>query len=488
MKSAIVIGSGFAGLATATTLASSGYKVSILEKNSSFGGRARKFETQGFTFDMGPSWYWMPAVFEEYFEKFGKNVSDYYQLKRLDPSYSVCFGQDDFFDVPASVNVLKQEFEQLETGSAAKLDKFLKEASYKYEAGMSEYVWKPGKSILEFADFKVFKSFFRLQMLSSVSKQVRTLFKHPKIRAILEFPVLFLGATPQDTPALYTLMNHADLQLGTWYPMGGMHKIVEAMVSLAKEKGVEFHADTEVLSLEVDNRKIHKVVTQSGEMQADVIVASADYHHVDQQLLASEHRSYTAAYWDKRKMAPSSLLFYIGLDTKIKDLHHHTLFFDADFDQHAEEIYKTKQWPKDPLFYMCAPSVTDSSVAPEGMENIFLLMPLAPDIKDTEELREQYFQVMVDRIKDRMGVDISKHIVYKRSYCVNDFKSDYHSYKGNAYGLANTLDQTAILKPSIKSKKVDNLFYCGQLSTPGPGVPPSLISGQLVAQEIIEKF
>lgn len=483
MASVIVIGSGFSGLATATSLATQGHEVTILEKNPSLGGRARKFEAQGYTFDMGPSWYWMPEVFDDYFARFGKKTSDYYQLTRLDPSYTVCFGQNDFFDVPASAEKLKQEFERLEKGSAKKLDKFLAEAKYKYDAGMQEYVWKPGKSILEFFDLKVFRSVFQLQMLSSVSKLVRSQFKHPKIRAILEFPVLFLGATPQDTPALYTLMNYADLKLGTWYPMGGMHKVIEAMVALAQEKGVKILSNKEVKSLKIDNGAVTEVICDDASYSPDLIVASADYHHVEQKLLPETHRSYDDQYWQKRKMAPSSLLFYLGLNAKIPNLHHHTLFFDANFDNHASEIYKQAQWPTDPLFYMCAPSVTDASVAPEACENIFLLMPLAPDLSDSEALREQYFNVMVGRIKDRIGIDIREHIVYKRSYCVQDFKDDYHAYKGNAYGLANTLDQTAILKPSIHHKKVNNLYYTGQLTTPGPGVPPSLISGLVVAQQ-----
>lgn len=483
-KKVIVIGSGFSGIAAASCLAKQGYDVTILEKNAIPGGRARKFEAEGFTFDMGPSWYWMPDVFDQYFAHFGKRTSDYYKLVRLDPSYSVVFGKEEVMEVPAKLEELYEMFESYEKGSSEKLKQFLAEAKYKYEVGMNEFVHKPSLSILEFADLRVLSSVFRLQMLTSMSTHVRQLFKNKKLIELLEFPVLFLGATPENTPAMYSLMNYADIELGTWYPMGGMHKIIEGMMSLAKELGVKIKLNQEVKQIHAPNGHATKIITQDQAHTADIIVGSADYHHIDQNLLEPKNRNYNEAYWDKRVMAPSSLLFYIGLNKKVKDLHHHTLFFDRDFKQHAIEIYEQPQWPSDPLFYVCAPSVTDSSVAPEGCENLFVLVPLAPDLEDTEELREKYYHLVMDRFEDLTGQSIRDAVIYKRSFAHNDFQKDYHAFKGNAYGLANTLMQTAFLKPKLKSKKIKNLFYTGQLTTPGPGVPPSLISGQVVAKEI----
>lgn len=486
-KKVIVIGSGFAGLAAATTLADKGYEVSILEKNEVPGGRARQFKAQGFTFDMGPSWYWMPDVFDEYFQRFGKQVSDYYELVRLDPSYQIYFGQDDIMEVPAQRADLEALFERYEPGSSKNLHKFLEEAAYKYRVGMQEFVQKPGHSIWEFADMRVLKSIFRLQMFQSMSSHVRGLFQHDHLRQMLEFPVLFLGATPENTPAMYSLMNYADLVLGTWYPMGGMHKIVEGMVSLAVEKGVVLRTGEAVEQIQVKEGKATAVVTDKGNYPADIVVGAADYHHVEQQLLRPEWRQYTEAYWDRRTMAPSSLLFYVGVNKRLRGLHHHNLFFDEDFSRHAVEIYDQPQWPSKPLFYVCAPSVTDPSVAPEGCENLFILIPTAPDLTDTETAREKYYNMVMDRLERLTEQDVRGSVVYKRSYAHRDFKSDYHAYKGNAYGLANTLKQTAFLKPKLKSKKVSNLYYAGQLTSPGPGVPPSLISGQVVADEIVQK-
>lgn len=487
-KKVIVIGSGFSGLAAATCLAKEGFDVTVLEKNDQPGGRARKFETKGFTFDMGPSWYWMPDVFEDYFSLFGKKPSDYYDLKRLDPSYRVFFGQNELMNVPANMAELEQMFEQYEPGSSQNLRKFLAEAQYKYEVGMKEFVHKPSLSFWEFADVRIAASLFRLQMFQSLSNHVRKLFKNEKLIQLLEFPVLFLGATPEKTPALYSMMNYADMALGTWYPMGGMSKIIDGMVALAEEMGVKIELGNEVKQIYVPNGHATKVVAERGEYEADIVVGGADYHHIEQQLLPEKNRQYSPQYWDKRVMAPSSLLFYLGIDKKLKNLEHHNLFFDKNFKQHAVEIYESPAWPSDPLFYVCAPSVTDDSVAPVGNENLFVLIPLAPDLNDTDELREKYYQIVMQRLEELTGQEIRSHVIYKRSFAHNDFKADYHAFKGNAYGLANTLLQTAFLKPKIKSNKVNNLFYTGQLTAPGPGVPPSLISGQVVAKEISSRF
>lgn len=487
-KKVIVIGSGFAGISAASNLAAQGYQVTILEKNAVPGGRARKFTTEGYTFDMGPSWYWMPDVFDNYFASFGKKTADYYNLVRLNPSYAVFFGKDDVMEVPATLDGLGALFESYEKGSSQKLGQFLEEAKYKYEVGMNEFVHKPGHSIMEFADFRVLSSLFRLQMFQSMASYVRKLFKNEKLIQLLEFPVLFLGATPENTPALYSLMNYADMSLGTWYPKGGMHKIIEGMLTLAKELGVEIRLNQEVKTIKVHHGKASKVITQDAEYETDVVVGGADYHHIEQDLLNREHRRYSENYWNKRTMAPSSLLFYLGVNKKLKNLHHHNLFFDEDFNQHAHEIYENPKWPGKPLFYACVPSLTDNTVAPEGCENLFLLIPLAPDLEDTETMREKYYHIIMDRLENLTGQEIRKYVNYKRSYAHSDFKKDYHAYKGNAYGLANTLMQTAFLKPKMRSNKVENLFYTGQLTTPGPGVPPSLISGQVVAKEISKCF
>jgi phytoene desaturase len=486
---AIVIGAGFAGLSAASYLAQGGFEVCLIEKNEQPGGRCRQFKKDGFTFDMGPSWYWMPEVFEKFFADFGKKVSDFYKLERLTPSYRVYFKDKSFQDIPSDYDELKALFESWEKGAGPKLDKFLAEAAYKYEVGMDDLVHKPSLKWSEFLSWKVISGSFKLDITRSFSKHIRKYFSHPKILELLEFPVLFLGATPENTPALYSLMNYADIKLGTWYPLGGMHEISKAMEQVAIEQGVKFLYGQSVEKILSGVKKVKEVKLSSGEcLKADLVVSGADYHHTDKKLLKPTVSNYTDTYWDNRVLAPSSLLFYVGLDTKIPNLKHHTLFFDEDFKQHAEEIYETPQWPKKPLFYMCAPSVTDPSVAPEGCENLFLLIPVAADLKDNEEIKERYFNLLVDRIRNHTGINISDHIKVKESYAYSNFVSDYNSFKGNAYGLANTLKQTAVWKPKIKNKNMKNMFYTGQLTTPGPGVPPSIISGKVVANYIIKNY
>jgi phytoene desaturase len=487
MKKVIVIGAGFSGLSTATQLADLGYEVEILEKNEQAGGRARVFEKDGFVFDMGPSWYWMPDIFEMYFSKFGKKPSDYYHLVRLDPSYSVILNQEEILDLPANFNELKNLFESIEKGSSAKLEEFLKQAAYKYEVGIGKFVWKPSLKIAEFLSLKLLVDAIQIDVFQSFYTHIRKFFKSEKLLKLMEFPILFLGAISQNTPALYSLMNYAEIKLGTWYPMGGMHKIVEGMVQLAKEKGVKISLNQEVLGFEYDDKKIIGVRTNKGIFIADAVVASADYHHVE-QILEPNYRNYTEEYWDKRVMAPSSLLFYLGIDKKLPRLKHHNLFFDRDFGIHSDEIYTHPKWPSDPLFYVSAPSKTDPSVAPATSENLFLLIPVAPGLQDIEEEREKYYDQLIDRLEQFCGTSIKDHVVFKRSYAHKDFIKDYHAFKGNAYGLANTLKQTAILKPSLKNKKLKNLYYTGQLTVPGPGVPPSLISGLVVAQQLHSEF
>ncbi len=493
-KTVLVIGAGFAGLSVATFLAQKGWQVQVVEKHVMPGGRARKFEANGFVFDMGPSWYWMPDVFEKYFEKFGKKVSDYYQLKRLDPSYRVYF-EDTHWDMPANYADLQALLESVEPGAALALDKFMEEAKFKYEVGVGKLVHKPGQSWLEFMDWEVIKGVFKLDIFQSMKKHVAKFFKHPYIQSIMEFPVLFLGALPEHTPALYSLMNYADIKGGTWYPEKGMYSIVQGMYQVAIEQGVTFSFGEEVKQIEVVNgvaKTARTMVALTGaqkEYSFDVVVGAGDYHHIETKLLSEKYQSYSDKYWDSRLLAPSSILYYVGLNKKLTGVLHHNLFFDTDFGVHGKEIYTQPAWPKNPLFYASVPSVTDPSVAPPGNENLFLLIPVAAGLQgDTEEVRDAYFNQLIKRLEQKWGQSISDSIVYKKSFAVSDFISEYHSFKGNAYGLANTLMQTAILKPSCKSSKVKNLYYTGQLTVPGPGVPPSLISGEVVAELVHNQF
>ena len=470
-------------------MAKAGWDVTVLEKQATPGGRARQLKEAGFTFDMGPSWYWMPDVFERFFNCFGKKVSDYYQLDRLNPSYRV-YWNDEPMDIPADYDELKKLFESIEPGSGNKLNNFMQEAVYKYEVGINKLVHKPGQSYTEFLDWDLVKGVFKLDVFTSMKKHISKHFKNPRLQQLLEFPVLFLGALPENTPALYSLMNYADIKQGTWYPHEGMYKIVEGMFSVATELGVKFIFNSDVNEIKVEHGKAKQVIANDAlAYDADVVIGAADYHFIETKLLPQNCRSYSDEYWDKRVMAPGCLLYYIGLNKKLKRVLHHSLFFDSDFEIHGKEIYTTKQWPSDPLFYVCTPSVTDETVAPPGHENLFFLIPVAAGLQgDTEELRDAYFEKILERFEKYTGESVKPAIMYKKTYSISNFVNDYNSFKGNAYGLANTLMQTANLKPACRSIKIKNLFYTGQLTVPGPGVPPSLISGEVVAKEATKYY
>lgn len=482
-KQIAIIGSGFSSLAAASYLAKAGNTVTIYEKNDTVGGRARQLKKEGFTFDIGPTWYWMPDVFERFFEDFGKVPSDYYELIKLSPAYSVYFGENDFITIEDTLEKIKSAFEAEEPGSSKKLQKFIDVAQNNYDVAIKDLVYRPGVSPLELVTPVTVKKIG--QFFSTISKEVRKEFKNPRLVSILEFPVLFLGAKPSNTPAFYSFMNYADFGLGTFHPKNGMYSVIEGMKSLAEELGVTIKTNQNVEKIIVTNKKATGIVVNSKTISADIFLSGADYHHTE-TLLDKPLRQYSEAYWEKKTFAPSSLLFYVGFDKKLKNVEHHTLFFDVDFEVHAKEIYDTPVWPEDPLFYASFPSRTDANTAPEGKEAGIFLIPLAPGLEDTPELREKYFDIIIKRFENLTNQEAKKYVIFKESFCINDFINDYNSYKGNAYGLANTLLQTAFLRPKLKSKKVNNLFFTGQLSVPGPGVPPSLISGKLVAG-LIEK-
>lgn len=482
MKSVSVIGGGVSSLSAACYLAKAGFRVELFEKNPTLGGRARQYKEAGFTFDMGPTWYWMPDVFEKFFSHFGKKPSDYYQLEKLNPAYKVIFSPQDSITIPGTPGEIIKEFETMEPGAGKELEKLLSDAAYNYDVAINEVVYKPGKSPFELVSRRTIPKLGLF--LRSISHLAAKSFIDTRLRQIIEFPVLFLGAKPSDIPAFYSFMNYADFGLGTWYPSGGMYSVIEGFEKLAGELGVILHTNSPVEEIVLERKHVVGVKAGGRLIKSDLVVSGADYHHTE-MLLEPSLRGYTEKYWDKKTFAPSALMFYLGVDQKIKNVNHHTLFFDTPFEDHAGSIYDQPEWPEAPLFYGSIPSITDPSVAPEGQEALIILVPLAPGLEDRDEIREKYYNIIMDRFETLTGQSIRDHIIVKKSYCVNDFIEDYNSYKGNAYGLANILRQTAFLRPKMKSKKVRGLYFTGQLTVPGPGVPPSLISGNVVSKMIV---
>ncbi|WP_083191720.1 phytoene desaturase family protein [Formosa haliotis] len=482
-KKIVIIGSGFSSLAASCYLAKAGFDVTVLEKNATIGGRARQLKKEGFVFDIGPTFYWMPDVFESFFNDFNTKPSDFYRLEKLNPAYKIYFDTHDAISIENEFDKIKATFESIEPGSSKALQGFIDNAESHYNIAIKDLVYNPGENLMEIVNLKTITKINGF--LTTIKKQVSRYVTHKNLQKVLEFPVLFLGAKPSNTPSFYNFMNYADFKLGTWHPLGGMYQVVKAIEDLALSLGVKIETNRAVTKINLDGKRVKSISTENQEYSCDILLSGADYHHTE-TLLPEKFRQYSEAYWNKKTFAPSALLFFVGFDKKIEKVSHHTLFFDTDFETHAETIYDTKTWPDKPLFYASFPSKTDAVAAPEGKEAGIFLVPIAPDLEDTPQVREHYFKTLIDRLENIVGVEVKSHILFKESYCVNDFKEDYSSYKGNAYGLANTLTQTHVLRPKLKSKKVDNLYFCGQLTVPGPGVPPSLISGKIVSDLILK--
>ena len=481
-KKVIVIGSGFSSLSAACYLAKSGFEVTVLEKHSTPGGRARVLKKEGFQFDMGPSWYWMPDIFDTFFKDFDKSTEDYFKLHRLDPAYSVHFSDNRQITIGSGLEKIISSFEKYEPGSRHKLEKYMKSSHRNYQIAMSKIVYRPCLTIFDLLTRETILN--AKYFIQNIKKSVYRTLKNPDLRLVLQFPSLFLGAMPSRTPSFFNFMNYADFGLGTWYPEGGIGSVVEGMVKLAKSLGVEFKLNASVQQITANyNGEVSGVIVNDSYLKTDIVVSGADYRHTE-MLLEKKYRMYSAKYWSKRVFAPSALLFYIGFDRKLDGVTHHALFFDVDFETHIQSIYSNPKWPENPLFYANFPTVTDSSIAPSKKESCVLLVPIATGLESDEKQHQRIFGQIMDRMESRFGLSLRKHILFKEVYSIDDFRRDYSSTEGNAYGLATTLNQIAHRRPKFKSKKLKNLYFTGQLTVPGPGVPPALISGKIVGQYI----
>jgi phytoene desaturase len=483
-KKVIVIGAGFGGMSAAALLAKEGFEVTVLEKNDQPGGRAIVWKEKGFAFDMGPSWYLMPDVFEKFFAEFNKKPEDYYKLIRLKPAYRVFFSKDEVVDISPDLEKNLQLFERYQPDGREQFKKYLAAAEYQYKIAMDEFIYKEYNHLWDFFSPKLLLKGSKLHIFKKLDDYAQRYITDLKLRKILEYTMVFLGGTPFDTPALYSLMSHVDFNLGVWYPDGGFGALAKGFEKLAAEQGVTFQYNHEVTKIVVQQNKVTSVETKQGTFPADIVIGNADYHHVETHLLEQKYQTYPESYWQKKAIAPSALLMYLGIQGRIKSLAHHNLYFAPQWDDHFNTIFRNPMWPKDPSYYVSCPSKTDSSVAPKETENLFILVPVAAGLQDTKKIREKYFTQIISHLEHLTGESIKDRIIVKRLFAHNDFTQQYNAYKGTALGFAHTLGQTAVFRPHHRSKKISNLYYTGHYTHPGIGVPMVVISSQIIASQI----
>ncbi|WP_324758850.1 carotenoid 3,4-desaturase [Haloarcula montana] len=482
-----VVGGGFGGLSAACYLADAGADVRVLEKNDHVGGRASQLEAEGFRFDMGPSWYLMPDVFERFFAYFGREPSDFYDLEPLDPHYRIFFKDGDRLDVTGDHEEMRDLFESYEPGAGEAFDDYLETSESHYETAMNKFVYEDRSRLRDWIDLDVLTAApVGLQLIGSMQGHVEDYFEHPKLQQIMQYTLVFLGGSPKNTPALYNMMSHVDFNLGVYYPEGGIYSVVDGLVELGTDLGVTYETSAEVD--EITRRKDGFLVqTKAGDVShPDRVVVNADYAHAERELLPDHERQYDDDYWDDRTYAPSAFLMYMGVEGDVEPLEHHTLVLPTDWEPHFDDIFEEPDWPDDPAYYLCVPSKTDDTVAPDGHSNLFVLVPVAPGLHDGEAIREEYREKILADIAENTGVDLRDRIVYEKQFAVSDFGERYNATEGTALGLAHTLRQTALLRPNNRSSAVDGLYFTGSFTTPGIGVPMCLISGEHTAQALID--
>ncbi len=481
----VIVGGGFGGLSTACFLADEGYEVELVEKNKHVGGRASVLEEDGYRFDMGPSWYLMPDIFERFFTKFDREPEEFYELNRLDPNYRIFFKDGDVMDVPADPEEASELFETYEEGAGEAFQRYLDKSEETYEIGMNEFVLKDRNNFRDYLSLDVAKNARGLSLIKKMQGHVENYFESDKLQQVMQYTLVFLGGSPKNTPALYNLMSHVDFNMGVYYPEGGIYSVIEAMQELGEELGVEYSTGEEVVEI---NRKDERpyVKTEDRKIECDAVVSNADYAFTETELLPDRYTTYDKDYWESKTYAPSAFLMYLGVEDELEGLEHHSLVLPEDWDSHFEKIFDNPEIPENPAYYVCNPSATDDSVAPEGESAIFILVPIAAELELGEEGREKFRELVLDDLEENTDIQIRDKINYEKIFAGEEFKDRYNSFNGTALGIAHTLRQTSVFRPKQRSKKMEGLYYTGQYTNPGIGMPMCLISGEHAAEKVVE--
>lgn len=482
MKNVAIIGAGIAGLASAALLAKDGYNVTVYEKNDGIGGRAMVWKQDGFTFDMGPSWYQMPDAYERFFAEFGKKPSDYYQLLRLDPQYRLYTGPKHFYDLHADEAQNEALFEELEPGSTAKIREFLTVAKEQYDLA-NKYVFYTNLKPTDFINPRTAKEVARFRLNESLDSLVSKYVSHPLLKKMLLYTTLFIGAAPRKLPALFALMAYIDLGIGTYYPMGGMGAVMEGIADLAREQGATIRTNSAVERIVVEKGRAVGIIVNGSLIPVDIVVSATDYPYTETSLLDEQWRTHDHGYWKKKTLSPSAIVLYLGLRKKLPSLSHHTLIVPDRWDDHFSALFDNKRLPEEPSFYISCTSKTDPSVAPKGYENLFITVQIPSGFDVSRQELQDYRDLLISQVESSIGHRFRKDIILERIFGPEDFKTVYNAYDGAAIGMATTFSQL-LLRPDNRSKKVSNLLYAGQYTKTGAGLPMCLISAHRLLETI----
>ncbi|WP_210443391.1 phytoene desaturase family protein [Nocardioides sp. SYSU D00065] len=506
----VVIGGGIAGLASAALLASRGHTVDLLEKNDDLGGRVGSVERDGFRFDTGASWYLMPEVFEHFFELLGTTADAELDLTVLDPSYRVFFeGHRDPVDVRPDREHNRALFEAIEPGAGDRFDAYLRSARDTYDMALRRFLYSNFDSPAAFLHPDVVRRTPALGRLltRSLESHAAGFFSDNRLRQVLGYPAVFLGSSPSRAPSMYHLMSHLDLGDRVLYPQGGFTRLIEVVASLARRHGARLHTGATVTAIRTADAerprrggrpRVAGVEYAGGDgrttVPADVVVGAADLHHLETQLLPPGLQTHPEPMWRGRSPGPGAVLAMLGVEGRLPELAHHSLFFTADWEQNFGDIFGADARVPDPAsIYVCKPSQTDPTVAPEGCENLFVLVPVPADSSighggddgGGSEAVERAADAAIDQVASWAGVpDLRRRIRVRHTVGPDDFAARYNSWRGGALGLEHTLRQSAFLRPGNVSAKVDGLLYAGASTVPGVGLPMCLISAELVLKRL----
>lgn len=486
--SVLIVGAGIGGLSLAALLAENGKQVTIIEKNSSPGGRARYYKEQGYTFDMGPSWYIMPDIYEKYFNNLGLNISDCYNLVRIDPSYRIFFKNSEKIDISSNLGENLKLFNTFEKNGGEKLKKYLEKAERDYKVAVDQLLMRDYDLLRNLVSGRLILDSLKLPLFGNIDDYISNIFTSEKAKRILEYSIGFIGGSPKNTPSIYYIMNYVDLNLGVWYPIGGIGKIVEKLFELCNKRGVNFLFNENVTKITTEKGTVTGVETSKENYKAEIVIVNADYPHSELNLLETSNRTYPKKYWDNKLFAPSALVIYIGLSKKIQNLVHHNLYLAGDWNLSFNILYDLDdpEWPANVSYYVNVTSKTDPSISPKQGETIFILIPTPENFSDTTEARELLYKKILQHIEKIIGEEIIGYEKVKRIFGPNDFVEDYNAFKGTSLGLVHTLTQSAIFRPSHRSKKIKNLYYNGHYTHPGIGIPLVLMSSQILSKNLIE--